>query len=238
MGVLEICAVVLALIYVILAIFQRRLCWIAAIASASLYIVIFWQVQLYLEAALQVFYIAMAVYGWFAWQQKDDESQTPIRKWSPKQHAMACSTLVFLSVLIGSAMARWTDAASPLSTPPLPCLPCLPLDGGAQATGELAVLDCDRYRIDRLVSVTGSLADSSAVCGIRPAGSLGLSDLARTMATADVLRRCLDRWQDWQLANHSMAPGTGGSDGAKGHSVYDIPVHPNSSAGSDINLPA
>ena len=46
MGVLEICAVVLALIYVILAIFQRRLCWIAAIASASLYIVIFWQVQL------------------------------------------------------------------------------------------------------------------------------------------------------------------------------------------------
>ena len=44
---------------------------------------------------------------------KNDESQTPIRKWSPKQHAMACSTLVFLSVLIGSAMARWTDAASP-----------------------------------------------------------------------------------------------------------------------------
>ena len=75
MGVLEICAVVLALIYVILAIFQRRLCWIAAIASASLYIVIFWQVQLYLEAALQVFYIAMAVYGWFAWQQKIDQSQ-------------------------------------------------------------------------------------------------------------------------------------------------------------------
>jgi len=110
---LEVCAVILALAYVVLAIFQSRLCWIAAIASASLYILIFWQVRLYLEAALQVFYIAMAVYGWFAWQQKDDESQTPIRKWSPKQHAMACSTLVFLSVLIGSAMARWTDAASP-----------------------------------------------------------------------------------------------------------------------------
>ena len=113
MGVLEICAVVLALIYVILAIFQRRLCWIAAITSASLYIVIFWQVQLYLEAALQVFYIAMAVYGWFAWQQKIDQSQTAIRTWSPKQHTVACSTLVFLSVLIGGAMDRWTDAASP-----------------------------------------------------------------------------------------------------------------------------
>ena len=80
MSFLEVCAVFLALAYVILAIFQRRLCWIAAMASAALYILIFWQVRLYLEAALQLFYIAMAVYGWFAWQQKDDESQTPIRR--------------------------------------------------------------------------------------------------------------------------------------------------------------
>ena len=113
MGVLEVCAVVLALIYVILAIFQRRLCWIAAIASATLYILIFWQVQLYLEAVLQVFYIVMAVYGWFVWQKKDDESQTPIYTWSPRQHTVACSALVFLSLLIGSAMDRWTDSASP-----------------------------------------------------------------------------------------------------------------------------
>ena len=113
MGIVEVCAVILALAYVILAIFQRRLCWIAAIASASLYILIFWQVRLYLEAALQVFYIAMAVYGWLAWQKKDHESQTPIRMWSPRQHTVACSALVFLSLLIGSAMARWTDAASP-----------------------------------------------------------------------------------------------------------------------------
>jgi nicotinamide mononucleotide transporter len=112
-GIVEVCAVTLALAYVILAIFQRRLCWIAAIASASLYILIFWQVRLYLEAALQVFYIAMAVYGWFAWQQKGDQSQAPIRTWSRKQHTVACSALVFVSLLIGSAMDRWTDAASP-----------------------------------------------------------------------------------------------------------------------------
>ena len=69
MSLMEVCAVGLAVAYVLLAIYQRRLCWIAAIASAALYIVIFWQVQLYLEAALQVFYIAMAIYGWFAWSR-------------------------------------------------------------------------------------------------------------------------------------------------------------------------
>ena len=113
MGVLEICAGVLALSYVILAIFQRRLCWIAAIASASLYIVIFWRVQLYLEAALQVFYNKPLTNKNTYKQKKDDKSQPPIRMWSPRQHMVACSALVFLSLLIGSAMARWTDAASP-----------------------------------------------------------------------------------------------------------------------------
>ena len=64
MSLMEVCAVGLAVAYVLLAVYQRRLCWIAAIASAALYIVIFWQVQLYLEAALQVFYIAMAIVIW------------------------------------------------------------------------------------------------------------------------------------------------------------------------------
>ena len=61
MNAAELCAVLLALAYVILAIQQRRICWLAAIASALLYLHIFWQVALYLEAVLQVFYIAMAL---------------------------------------------------------------------------------------------------------------------------------------------------------------------------------
>ena len=81
MSALEVCAVILALIYVLLAIQQLRACWIAAIASAALYILIFWQVQLYLEAALQIFYIAMSVYGWAAWRPNEAQSVAAIRTW-------------------------------------------------------------------------------------------------------------------------------------------------------------
>ena len=44
------------------------------------------------------------------------------------------------------------------------------------------------------------------------------------MATADVLRRCLDRWQDWQLATPLDAPPERGALIAQGsgHSVYGI----------------
>ena len=53
---------------------------------------------------------------------------------------------------------------------------------------------------------------------------MGLSDLAYTMATADVLRRCLDRWQDWQLATPLDGPPELGAVLAQGsgHSVYDL----------------
>lgn len=112
MSLMEVCAVVLAVAYVLLAVYQRSLCWIAAIASAALYIVIFWQVQLYLEAALQVIYIAMAIYGWFAWSRTPDAVET-IRTWPLRHHLVACLLLFTLSIATGAAMSEFTDAASP-----------------------------------------------------------------------------------------------------------------------------
>ena len=125
MNAVEVCAVLLALAYVILAIQQRRICWIAAIASAMLYSYIFWQVSLYLEAVLQIFYIAMAVYGWSAWgrqlldehshHQSHDQAhdQSHIQTWTGQQHLVACITIVSLSLILGWAMQEWTDAALP-----------------------------------------------------------------------------------------------------------------------------
>ena len=113
MSLMEVCAVGLAVAYVLLAVHQRRLCWIAAIASAALYIVIFWQVQLYLEAALQVFYIAMAIYGWFAWSRTPGPVES-IRTWPLRHHLVACLLLFILSLATGAVMSAFTDAASPL----------------------------------------------------------------------------------------------------------------------------
>ena len=113
MSALEVSAVGLALLYVLLAIQQRRLCWLAAIASATLYIVIFWRVQLYLEAALQIFYIAMAIYGWVAWRSDEQRSIATIRTWRFAHHGAACCTIMLVSLALGGAMDDLTDAASP-----------------------------------------------------------------------------------------------------------------------------
>jgi nicotinamide mononucleotide transporter len=113
MGWTESCAVALALSYVVLAIYQNRWCWIASIISAFLYIYIFWQVQLYLEAVLQTFYIGMAVYGWFAWRGTHTIPERSIQTWPCRYHLLAFSVLVSLTLLLGTLMMRWTDAAAP-----------------------------------------------------------------------------------------------------------------------------
>ena len=109
----ESCAVALALAYVLLAVYQHRWCWIAAILSALLYIVIFWRVQLYLEAILQCFYIGMAAYGWFAWGKSQANPDRPITTWPWHFHLRSCAAVLTLSLLLGSMMMRWTDAAAP-----------------------------------------------------------------------------------------------------------------------------
>ena len=109
----ESCAVVLALAYVVLAIYQNRWCWVAAIISALIYILIFWQVQLYLEAALQGFYIGMAIYGWRAWGAGAEDPERPIETWPWRYHLLACISLLALTLLLGTLMVRWTDAAAP-----------------------------------------------------------------------------------------------------------------------------
>ena len=65
----EITAVALAIAYLVLAIRQSLWCWPAAIASTGIYVGLMYQASLYMESALQFFYIAMALYGWWAWSR-------------------------------------------------------------------------------------------------------------------------------------------------------------------------
>ena len=61
---LELVAVLLAIAYLILAIRRNIWCWVCAGISTAIYIFLFADAMLYMESALNVFYFAMAIYGW------------------------------------------------------------------------------------------------------------------------------------------------------------------------------
>ncbi len=114
MSGLEVIAVILALAYLLLAMKERIECWYAALASTFIYTYLFWDVNLLMESALQIYYLAMAVYGWWQWRNlQQQENHAQIQTWSFKQHGMAIGTVLVLALISGYLLSENTSAAWP-----------------------------------------------------------------------------------------------------------------------------
>jgi nicotinamide mononucleotide transporter len=109
----EVAAVLLAVIYLLLAIREHPGCWPAAILSSLIYVVLLGEQQLYMEAALQVFYVAMAVYGWWAWRPAAEGGALVVHVWPWRWHAGALLLVGLLSLASGRLLATNTAAALP-----------------------------------------------------------------------------------------------------------------------------
>ena len=113
---LEAAGVLFGVLYLVLAIRESLWCWPAALMSSVLTIVVMFGARLYSEAALNVFYAAIAVYGWYQWRyggRRSGESELPISVWPLKNHMLAIGGSVALSAALGWLMSRHTDAAYP-----------------------------------------------------------------------------------------------------------------------------
>ncbi len=106
----------LAIAYLVLAVRQNILCWPAALASTTIYVVLMYQAGLYMESALQIFYIAMAFYGWRQWSVGDRHGgDLSVTTWPLSYHVRALAAIAVLTVLSGYALSIWTQAALPFA---------------------------------------------------------------------------------------------------------------------------
>lgn len=114
MSLWEVAAVILALAYLVLAMQEKISCWYAAFASTLIYTFLFWDVSLLMESALQVFYLVMAVYGWWQWQRRDENGETlEINVWPVKTHLLVLAGVGVLTLGFGYLLQNTTDAALP-----------------------------------------------------------------------------------------------------------------------------
>lgn len=91
-------AVIFNLLYVVLAVYRNRGCWLAGGAGVSLSFVVYVQAGLFSDATLQVFYLALAVYGWWTWRKALPGAQYFLRM-PPRQHLW-----IILAGLLGGAL--------------------------------------------------------------------------------------------------------------------------------------
>lgn len=107
-------AVALAIAYLLLAMRESIYCWVAAFASTAIYTVLFWNVSLFMESALNVFYMGMAVYGWWQWTYGGREHEgMPIHRWPARLHVVTLVAIAALTALSGWLLADYTTAALP-----------------------------------------------------------------------------------------------------------------------------
>lgn len=120
----ELLAVISALFYVVLAAKENIWCWPAALVSTVIYTVIFYDVYLWMDAVLQVYYLVMAIFGWYCWRKispsanngayrNADSSTLEIQRWPLIFHTKIILLLTICSLAIGWLMDNYTPTDFP-----------------------------------------------------------------------------------------------------------------------------
>jgi len=102
----------LAIAYLLLAIKQSLWCWIAAFFSTLIYSIIFFDVSLLMDSALNVYYLIMAVYGWYIWKYggKFKKEELEVSSYGLNKNIKIIALLSLVSVVLGFVMANYTSA--------------------------------------------------------------------------------------------------------------------------------
>lgn len=117
----EVIAVFLGVAYLVLAMRENSLCWYAAFGSTIIFSWLFFDVSLLMESALNIYYLAMAIYGWYVWNKKPQNSamqnelnpKLPISTWTVKQHGLAIGCILTMTLTSGYLLAENTTAVMP-----------------------------------------------------------------------------------------------------------------------------
>jgi nicotinamide mononucleotide transporter len=112
----EILAVALGLAYLLLAIRERRSCWLAGGLASLMFLGIFWRAGLFMQSVLQLFYVGMAIHGWLHWGADRDSKRLRLSRSDLRAHLALLIALALLSLITLQLRAGFEDAQAILDT--------------------------------------------------------------------------------------------------------------------------
>jgi nicotinamide mononucleotide transporter len=110
----EAASVALGLAYAVQAVKRSRWCWVTGGLSSAIMIYLSADRHLPMQAALQVYYVVISVYGYWHWSRAHGEATRIVTVWPLRNHILACAITLAVSALTARWLATQTQAAWPL----------------------------------------------------------------------------------------------------------------------------
>ncbi|TDF38563.1 nicotinamide riboside transporter PnuC [Alteromonadaceae bacterium M269] len=89
-------------------------CFAFGFVQVSIYAWIFYDVKLYSDMMLNVFYIGFQIYGWLIWRQSQDGSgHVVVVKGTAKEYGLWAIVIVISTAVVGTVVGNTTDASFP-----------------------------------------------------------------------------------------------------------------------------
>ena len=109
----EVAATAFGVGYIFLAIREHRTCWVAGGISTAIFAAVFWRAGLPMQAALQLVYVALSIWGWIAWGRTRDEA--PPRSWPLARHLAAIAGVAIATAVSAPLAGKYALAAAPVA---------------------------------------------------------------------------------------------------------------------------
>lgn len=111
---IEILGASASLIYLVLLVKEKVLCWSFGIVGSLLSVYLFYHSKLYSEAVLYFFYAVMGIWGWLRWHKRAAQGFNPVIVKALSFHIRAIVLTTLLALGLGYFMLNATDAQRPL----------------------------------------------------------------------------------------------------------------------------
>lgn len=114
MNWVELVAVAFGLVSVWLAAREHIVSWPTAIVNVGIFFVLFWRARLYADSVLQLFYLSLSVYGWWAWLRGGAQhSALQVSKAGRGVWLVGLPLALAGGVGLGFVLHRWTPSPVP-----------------------------------------------------------------------------------------------------------------------------
>lgn len=115
---IEVLGAILGLLYIFFSIRQHILTWPTGLFTSLLYTAVFFQSGFYADMGLQVYYVAISIYGWYYWlkgnKKGNTDDQVPVTAISRKLILKLIIITGIIYVVILFILIRFTDSTVPI----------------------------------------------------------------------------------------------------------------------------